>query len=221
MILAAGRGLRMGKLTDHTPKSLLKVQGYCLVEYAIATLVEAGISDIVINVCWHADQIRQKLGTGKRYGARFQYSHESEALETGGGIFNALPLLGEAPFVVISSDIILGQSIRGMLSRATGSAYVLLVNNPDFHPQGDFSLVGTRVTLPGSPALTFANVSIFSPDFFKECTPGCFPLGPLLKKAAAAGQVTGEVLEGQWWNIGTPALLQQAEQALENGFIFS
>ncbi len=218
MILAAGRGRRMGALTDQTPKPLLKVRGRRLIEYAIASLTEAGVRDIVINISWHADQIREALGNGERYGAKFHYSYEPDALETGGGILKALPLLGGAPFAVISADIILEHSLRDMQNRATGKAHILLVPNPDFHTRGDFSLEGNRVTPRQETTVTYANAGIFSPDFFRDCKPGRFPLGPLLHEAVAQGEVSGEMCRGRWWNVGTAELLQAAERDMTGHF---
>lgn len=216
MILAAGRGLRMGALTEHTPKPLLKVAGRFLVEYAICALVEAGVRDIVINVSWQARQVIDALSDGSRYGARFQYSFEPEALETGGGIVQALPLLGPEPFIVMSSDIIVEHPLTAMLARTSGLAHLLLVDNPVFRAEGDFSLVGAQVTGRGADSLTYANVGVFSPALFAGCAPIRFPLGPLLQAAVSKGQVTGEKCAGPWWNVGTPELLSEVN-ALKSG----
>lgn len=209
MILAAGRGQRMGQLTEHTPKPLLLFQGRHLIEYSIDSMIEVGIREIVINVSWHADQIQTVLGHGEKYGVQFYYSYEPEALETGGGIFNALPLLGESPFLVISSDIVIQQSLQHFIKHFERQAHILLVDNPDYHLKGDFSLDGRLVKPLGQSALTYGSVAVLSPGFFAACQPGRFPLGSLLRKAVDEGQVTGEHWTGPWWNIGTPELLNQ------------
>src|SRR5579872_5443509 len=140
MILAAGKGERMGELTRHTSKALLKVQGRYLIEYSLMSLVRAGFTEIVINVCHFAQQIKDALGHGERYGVSIQYSDEVEALESGGGIFKALPLLGDNPFLVLSCDVICHYSLKQLPTNMDHLAHLVLVNNPDFHPRGDFCL---------------------------------------------------------------------------------
>ena len=145
MILAAGRGKRMGALTQHTPKPLLKMGDNYLIEYSIANLVRAGIKNIVINISYQGEQIKTALGDGKRYGAAISYSEEAERLETGGGIFNALPLLGNEPFLVVSSDIITDYALTTLPKQPDGLAHLVLVSNPVYHPDGDFGLANGRV----------------------------------------------------------------------------
>jgi N-acetyl-alpha-D-muramate 1-phosphate uridylyltransferase len=213
MILAAGRGERMRPLTDTTPKPLLKVAGQCLVEYHIQRLVSAGFTDIVINHAHLGEQFEPTLGDGQRYGARIHYSPEGQqALETGGGIFNALPLLGNAPFLVVNGDIWCDYPFQHLPLTLEGLAHLILVNNPTHHPKGDFSLKKAQVYQEGDSRLTFSGIGIYDPSLFKECTQGRFSIVPLLIKAMQAHQVSGEHYKGLWIDVGTPERLQQLEK---------
>ncbi len=216
MILAAGRGERMRPLTDTTPKPLLKVGGQCLIEYHIQHLVAAGFTEIVINHAYLGKQIEETLGNGQRYGAQLRYSPEEIALETGGGIFKALPLLGQAPFLVINGDIWCDYPFAQLRDTLTGLVYLVLVKNPEHHPQGDFCLIKNCVSQGDAPRLTFSGIGVYHPDVFKDCQQDRFPLAPLIKKAMHTGQVSGEYYKGQWIDIGTPERLQCLEQILEN-----
>ncbi len=209
MILAAGRGERMGSLTANAPKPLLYVAGKYLIEYAIFSLVKAGIKEIVINVSYQAEQIKTALGDGKRYGVTIFYSEEKERLETGGGIFHALPLLGEEPFIVLSSDIITDYPLHQLPQQPEGLAHLVMVDNPPYHPEGDFGLREGRLVMNVQPTFTFGNISIFRPEFFKNCEPGHFRLTTLLIPAVLANQITGEHYRGAWYNVGTPSDLQE------------
>lgn len=209
MILAAGRGIRMGALTDKTPKPLLKANGKYLIEYSIESLVAAGVREIVINICYFADQIKQALGDGSRYGAVFYYSEEKEALETGGGIFQALPLLGDQPFIVLSSDVITDFPLQQLPSEPLQLAHLVLVDNPSFHPRGDFSLNQAKIYYEDINPFTFANIGIYRPELFAHCKPGRFRLGDLFQQAVKNLQVTGEHYRGVWHNIGTPEDLKK------------
>ncbi len=202
MILAAGRGSRMGSLTDETPKPLLRAGNRYLIEYAIAAMVRANIREIVINVSYHRERIKSALGNGDRYGVTIEYSEEVERLETGGGIFQALPLLGDAPFIVLSSDIISEYALENLPQEPQALAHLVLVDNPVFHPQGDFCLNENRIYCGGSPMFTFSNIGVYRPELFSDCKPGYFRLGALLMQAVARQQVTGEYYAGQWFNIG-------------------
>lgn len=214
MILAAGRGERMRPLTDTTPKPLLKVGGKCLIEYHIEHLVAAGFTEIVINHAYLGEQIERTLDDGQRYGAQLHYSPEWVALETGGGIFNALPLLGNAPFLVVNGDIWCDYPFAQLRRALTGLAYLILVNNPTHNLQGDFCLIKHHVSQDGTPRLTFSGIGVYHPDLFKNCTQGSFSIVPLLIKAMQAGQVNGEHYQGQWLDIGTPERWQRLEQML-------
>ncbi len=214
MILAAGRGERMRPLTDHTPKPLLEVAGRRLIEYHIQNLVAAGITELVINHAHLGGQIETALGDGSAYGAAIQYSAEEEALETAGGIFNALPLLGDAPFVVVNGDVWTDYPFQLLPGSIEELAHLVLVNNPEHNPQGDFALQGNRVKVDGEPKFTFSGISIIRPELFAGCQAGAFPLAPLLRQVMLSGKVTGEHYRGEWCDVGTPERLQYLDQAL-------
>lgn len=212
MILAAGRGDRMGNLTEKTPKPLLKVNGHYLIDYAIASIKRAGIEDIVINVSYQAEQIKAALGDGKRYGVKITFSEEQERLETGGGILQALPLLGQDPFLVMSSDIITDYPLQQLFRHPVGLAHLMLVKNPSYHPLGDFGLRDGKITAHARPTFTFANLGMYRPELFSDCKPGHFRLTRVLNPAIEKDQVTGEVYEGVWYNVGTPDDLVKINQ---------
>lgn len=214
MILAAGRGERMRELTHATPKPLLRVGDRYLIEYSLEALARAGIQEVVINVCYLAAQIVSAIGDGERYGLRIQYSHEDVALETGGGIYQALPLLGNDPFLVLSCDVITGFDLKQLPTSPAGMAHLVLVDNPDFHPHGDFCLLGQRVCLGKESTLTFANIGIYRPEMFAHAKPGKFKLGELLKYYIAEQQVSGEYYQGLWHNIGTPTDIKKYTDAV-------
>ena len=211
MILAAGRGERMGKLTAETPKPLLRARGNYLIAHVIQHLRQAGISDIVINVAYRGAQIQQALGNGDQYGVHIEYSIELERLETGGGIFQALPLLGVEPFLVVSSDVVTDFPLDTLPLQPAGLAHLVLVQNPDFHPQGDFGVRNGYVDMDAKPAHTFANVGVYRPELFASCVSGHFPLNKILFPAIRAARVTGEVYQGRWFNIGTSEQLAAFE----------
>ncbi len=216
MILAAGRGERMRPLTDTTPKPLLPVGGKPLIQYHIEALVAAGTRDIVVNLAWLGSAIRNALGDGSRFGARLQYSDEGEiALETGGGIYQALPLLGSEPFIVVSGDVWSDYPLRWLTSRLRQGdlAHFVMVHNPDYHRRGDFGLRDERIIDDGE-RLTYANIGVFTPAFFAGCKPGRFPLAPVMREHIARGRVSGELFGGRWFNIGTPAQLAELNRQL-------
>lgn len=220
MILAAGRGERMRPLTDEVPKPLLAVAGRPLIEHQLAALSGAGIREIVINLAWRGAMLREALGDGTRFGVRIEYSEEGPAaLETGGGIFQALPLLGSEPFLVVSGDIWSDFPFASSASRLAGGdvAHFVLVPNPDFHQRGDFGLEGERVRDAPGQKHTYANIGIYRPQFFKGCRPGRFPLAPLMFEWARKGRVSGELYAGRWFNVGTPAQLLQLDARLAAG----
>ncbi len=216
MILAAGRGNRMRPLTDHRPKPLLEAGGRPLIHYHLERLAAAGIRDIVINHAHLGDQIETALGNGRAFGLSIRYSPEPTALETGGGIFKALPLLGAAPFMVINGDIWtdLDPATLGLGLDAGDLAHLVLVENPPHNPDGDFSLIAGRVQPDGGPRLTFSGIGVYSPSLFKDCRPGVFPLTPLLRQATADGRVGGRQHRGHWFDIGTPERLAELDRLL-------
>lgn len=208
MILAAGRGERMRPLTNHTPKPLLAAAGKPLIVHHIERLAAAGFRDLVINLGHLGEQIPQALGDGGRWGLQIRYSPEQPALETGGGIFRALPLLGPDPFLVINGDIWTDYNPAAARIDARDLAHLVLVANPPFRPQGDFALVRGRVQERGKEQLTFSGIGVYRPELFAGCRPGAFPLAPLLREAMAEDRVGGECYRGRWIDIGTPERLQ-------------
>lgn len=223
MILAAGRGERMRPLTDHTPKPLLVAGGKPLIAWMIERLRAAGIEELVINHAHLGASIEAALGDGSRYGVRIRYSPEREALETAGGIRQALPLLGDAPFLVVNgdvhSDLDLGALIaEGRLLRARGDlAHLVLVANPEHHPRGDFTLAGTRLAAEGEPRLTFSGTGVYDPALFAGVPEGArAPLAPILRAAIAAGCVSGSLHTGYWLDVGTPDRLDELDRHLRS-----
>jgi MurNAc alpha-1-phosphate uridylyltransferase len=215
MILAAGRGERMRPLTDHQPKPLLTVGGKRLIEYHLQALAAAGFHEVVINHAHLGEQIEQVLGRGERYGVSIYYSPEATALETGGGIFHALPLLGDSPFVVINGDVWCDYPFARLREITTTAAHLVLVPNPPQHPMGDFVLHGSEVRSEGEgERLTFSGIGLYHPSLFDGCKQESFPLAPLLRQAMAAGRVSGEQYDGQWFDIGTPERLRQLDRML-------
>lgn len=216
MILAAGRGERMRPLTDALPKPLLPVAGQPLIVHHIKRLAASGIKEIVINVCYRAEQLQQTLGAGSQYGVNLTYSYETQALETGGGILQALPLLGEQPFIVLNGDIWTDYPFQQLINLPLNTylAHLILVNNPLHHPAGDFYLHHHELVSMGEARLTFAGMGLYHPALFKECTPGAFRLAPLLASAIAKQQISGEHYQGEWIDIGTPERWAQLEQTL-------
>lgn len=216
MILAAGKGERMRPLTLHTPKPLLPVAGQPLIEYHLRALAAAGFQEVVINHAWLGQQIEAHLGDGSRFGLHIRYSPEGEPLETGGGIFQALPLLGEQPFALINGDVWTDYDLARLRAPLQGLAHLVLVDNPGHHGRGDFSLQGGQVSdgdqAPGT--LTFSGLSVLHPALFEGCQAGAFKLAPLLRQAMAGGQVSGEHYRGQWVDVGTVERLAEAERLI-------
>jgi len=215
MILAAGRGERMRPLTDQTPKPLLEVGGKPLIQYHIEALRDAGFRELVVNHAHLGNQIVERLGDGAQFGVHITYSAEPEgALETGGGIKQALPLLGEQPFLVINGDIWTDYPYQQLYREPEGLAHLVLIDNPPHHVQGDFQLNGRRVTTDGENKLTFSGIGLYRPDLFADSPGGAFPLAPLLRRAMQTGQVSGEYYQGRWLDIGTPRRLAELNREL-------
>jgi N-acetyl-alpha-D-muramate 1-phosphate uridylyltransferase len=204
MILAAGRGERLRPLTDHTPKPLVSVRGKPLISYHLERLAAGGIRDVVINISYLADQIKTALGDGSDYGLTIHYSFEPTVLETGGGIYQALPLLGPEPFMVINSDIWTDYPFERLIQKKlTGLAHLVLVDNPSHNPDGDFNFENKK--------LTFSGIRLCHPDLFANCCPGYFTFPPLIYQQL--DKVTFEHYQGEWRDIGT----LESFQAVNNG----
>jgi MurNAc alpha-1-phosphate uridylyltransferase len=224
MVLAAGRGERMRPLTDREPKPLLRVAGKRLIEYHLERLAAAGFREVVINTAWLGDLIETTIGDGSRYGLAITYSHERpEALETGGGIFNALPRLGTAPFLLVNGDVWTDIDF-GALRRdppAGSLAHLMLVPNPPQHARGDFVLAQGLVSQGEGMRHTYSGVGIYRAEFFAGCTPGKFPLLPLLLRAIAQRALSGELHAGRWFDVGTVERLAALDAELSRGFMVS
>ncbi|UCJ18262.1 nucleotidyltransferase family protein [Pseudomonas sp. MM211] len=216
MILAAGKGERLRPLTLHTPKPLVRAAGVPLIEYHVRALARAGFTELVVNHAWLGQQIEDYLGDGERYGVSIHYSPEGEPLETGGGIFKALPLLGDEPFVVVNGDIFTDYDFAKLRRPLSGQAHLVLVDNPPHHPKGDFQLQGGQVedAVAGRNSFTYSGIAVLSAALFASSQPGAFKLAPLLRDAMAAGQVSGECFSGCWVDVGTHERLAEVERLL-------
>ncbi|CAI8798151.1 N-acetylmuramate alpha-1-phosphate uridylyltransferase MurU [Pseudomonas brassicacearum] len=217
MILAAGKGERMRPLTLTTPKPLIRVGGVPLIEYHLRALARAGFTEIVINHAWLGQQIEDHLGDGSRFGVSIRFSPEGEPLETGGGIFRALSLLGDEAFVVVNGDVWTDYDFSALRRPLEGLAHLVLVDNPEHHPDGDFVLVDGKVHDRQAPAdnLTYSGIAVLHPRLFDGCSDGAFKLAPLLRAAMAEGRVSGEHLKGHWVDVGTHERLAQVETLIE------
>ncbi|MBT3671647.1 MAG: nucleotidyltransferase family protein [Porticoccaceae bacterium] len=207
MILAAGLGARLRPLTDRTPKPMIKVAGKPLLEHLIERLVGAGITEVVINVSWLADQIEDYFSDGSQFGVTINWSREDSPLETGGGISNALPILGSAPFLLISGDIWTDFPIETLVLKPLESnnlAHLVLVDNPEHNLSGDFSLEHSRVGF-GAERHTYSGISILSPELFKDIDAqgDIFPLRNILRPAILSDQISGTLYSGEWCDVGT------------------
>jgi MurNAc alpha-1-phosphate uridylyltransferase len=208
MILAAGRGERLRPLTDTVPKPLLEVGGHALIEHHLIRLRAEGYTRLVINHAWLGSLIEERLGDGSNHGVKIEWSREGECgLETGGGIFNALPLLGPAPFLVVNADIWTDFPFGSLPRNPRGLAHLVLAPNPAHNPAGDFTLQDGLVGNGENDRLTYTGVAVLRPELFAGCSPGAFPLAPLLRAAAARAQVSGESYPGEWRDVGTPQAL--------------
>jgi MurNAc alpha-1-phosphate uridylyltransferase len=204
MVLAAGRGERMRPLTDNVPKPLLTVGGKPLIVYHLEKLSRLGVKQVVINLAWLGGQIRAALGDGARWGLQIHYSDEGEqALETGGGIFQALPLLGAQPFLVVNADVFTEFDFGAIRIAPEALAQLVLVANPMHHPRGDFALINGRVQEQGGARWTYSGIGLYRPELFAGSSPGKFPLLPLLRRAIAGGRLHGQVFDGIWSDVGS------------------
>ena len=216
MILAAGRGERLRPHTDITPKPLIQVGKHRLIEYHLLNLARAGVREVVINVSWLAEQITGTLGDGSAYNLDITYSDEGEeALETAGGIINALPLLGDAPFILINGDIWCDYELEKLIGRELlHEAHLVLVGNPEHNPEGDFAIEEGLIRNSGEQKLTYSGIGLYTPGFFADTSPGKKALGPLLRKKSEENKVSGEIYNGQWVDIGTIERLAQLRSYL-------
>ncbi|MDQ2963693.1 MAG: nucleotidyltransferase family protein [Pseudomonadota bacterium] len=223
MILAAGRGERMRPLSDTTPKPLLEAGGKPLIQWQLERLVAAGFTEVVVNVAHRGKAIAAALGDGSRFGATLSYSQEPEPLEVAGGIATALPLLGDGVALIVSGDIYADFDYASLHGRATamgaGSApphlHMVLVPNPDYHPDGDFSLTDGRLALDGASRLTFGNVALYRTALFRELPRWeKLKILPLFRDWIGRGWASGELYTGFWANVGTPDELAQLDRHL-------
>ena len=216
MILAAGRGERLRPQTDVTPKPLIRIGKHRLIEYHLHNLAAVGITEVVINISWLRDQIRDTLGNGGNYGLNIRYSDEGDqALETAGGIINALPLLGDEPFILINGDIWSDFDLASLLhTQITTQAHLVLVNNPAHHRKGDFALQKGLLSKQGEPKYTYSGIGVFSPVLFEAVEPGVKALGPILKRKSEQNLISGKLHLGRWLDIGTSERLQSLREIL-------
>ena len=214
-ILAAGRGERMRPLTDHTPKPLLKVGGKPLIVWHIENLAKAGFKEIVINHAHLGEQIETTLGDGGKWNMHIQYSPETVALETAGGIANALQLLGFEPFLVVNGDTFTDINFSSLNLAQPNLAHLVMVDNPQQHAQGDFCLRHGKLSEQDEPKLTFSGVGVYHPNLFASVVLGsAAKLAPLFKAAMAQGLVTAQHHTGAWYDIGTPQRLAELDASL-------
>jgi N-acetyl-alpha-D-muramate 1-phosphate uridylyltransferase len=218
MILAAGRGERLRPLTDTTPKPMLPINGKPLLEHHVNRLAAAGIDEIVINTCWLGEQIEAYFAdNGRRFGVNISWSREAQALETGGGISHALPLLGDQPFLLVNGDVWSDFPLAELAETDLPTeldAQLILVNNPEHHPRGDFSLDGKLVSYKEAQRFTFSGISLFRPALFaayRASAGQCFPLRDILRPAILAGRVSASVYTGSWCDVGTVERYQQLQ----------
>lgn len=215
MILAAGLGERMRPLTETCPKPLLRAGGKCLIDFHLEKLATAGFAEVVVNSAWLSEQITDYLGDGERYGLRILHSVEGEPLETAGGIIKALPLLGEAPFLLVNGDIWTDFDFARLKDCRPDSAHLVMVDNPAHNPAGDFSLgEGGRLCRGGDAALTFSGISVWQPRCFAGLPVARMAMKPRFDEALAEGSLSGEYYSGQWWDIGTPERLGNLDRYL-------
>jgi MurNAc alpha-1-phosphate uridylyltransferase len=215
MIFAAGRGERMRPLTDATPKPLLRVGGKMLIEHHLEKLAAIGVEEVVINISHLAEQFPAALGDGSRWNLRILYSDEGPVpLETGGGIKHALPLLGDAPFIGVSADIVSDYDYARLPREPDGLAHLVMVPNPDFHPRGDFFLDGKRLNEDGAGGLTFGNIGVYRPELVANEPGERFKLLPTYQRAMRERRLPGERFDGFWRNVGTPQQLAEADVAM-------
>ncbi|MGY6554005.1 MAG: N-acetylmuramate alpha-1-phosphate uridylyltransferase MurU [Wenzhouxiangella sp.] len=219
MILAAGRGERLQPLTNRIPKPLIEVGGKPLIVRHLEALAAAGFSEVIINLAWLGDKIRAALGNGANFGLSILYSEEPPgALETAGAIVQALPRLGDQPFVVIAGDVLCDYAFD-RLRPPTGKdlGHLVMVDNPEHHPGGDFALVAGRLRNTAKPRLTFSGIGVYTPALFADLAPGRRALRPVFNAAIAADRLSAEHHRGLWCDIGTAERLTAAQRLASSG----
>lgn len=219
LIFAAGRGERLRPLTDATPKPLLQAGGKRLIEHHLEKLAAIGVERVVINTSHLAEQFPATLGDGARWGLSILYSYEGpQPLETGGGMRRALPLLGDAPFLAVSADIVSDCDYSTLPAEPAGLAHLIMVPNPDFHRDGDFWLDADRLNEDGAGVrLTFGNIGVYRPELVAGEADGRFKLLPMYRRAMREGRLSGERYDGYWRNIGTLEQLRELASARAEG----
>ena len=223
MILAAGMGNRMRPLTLHTPKPLLEVGGKPLIVWHIEKLQKIGVQEIVINTAWLGEKLADALGDGSQFGVKILWSHEGEGLETAGGIINALPLLGNEPFILVNGDVWTTMDFAPLLNVQLQDdlAHLVLVENPIQHPQGDFILAANKAytfeQARSGENLTYSGVAVMHPQMFNGLESGKRPLAPLLKQAMQQEKISAQKLQGVWVDVGTPERLNALDQQIQQG----
>ena len=217
MILAAGRGERMGLLTANEPKPLLAVGGVPLIERHLSHLAASGFADVVINLSYRGAQIRTRLGDGRRFGVAITYSEEGEPpLETAGGIVRALPWLGSGPFLLVNSDVYTDLDLAAFAAQAAARSTLLLVPNPAHNSRGDFGLDEDGSITVREPRLTYGGVAVFDTKLFEGFAPGRRPLKPVLDLGIERGELRGQFYDGLWIDVGTPERLEEARIAADS-----
>jgi len=215
MILAAGRGDRLRPLTDDIPKPLIKVAGKSLIEYHLENLAHAGFKKIVINTAWLAEKIHQDIGDGANYGVSIQYSDEGEALETAGGIINALPLLGKEPFLVVNGDTWCDFNFSDLPELKTDKlAHLILVDNPEHNQKGDFAIQDGLIINAAETMYTFSGIGVYRASFFAGHPSGRLPLAPVIREKCKQDLISGQYYDGLWTDVGTIERLQELETRL-------
>ena len=213
MILAAGRGERLRPLTELRPKALCTVHNKALIEYHITNLALAGFELLIINHAYLGGQIRHQLGNGARFGIKIYYSPEPPGgLETGGGIVNALPLLGNEPFLTVNADIFTDYDFASLTLPATSLVHLVLIKKPAYIQQGDFGLSKSCHLDNTHREYTFSGIACYRPELFKNCKPGRYSVTPLLRQVVIDKHATGEIYQGKWIDIGAPERLMSANQ---------
>jgi len=223
MILAAGLGKRMRPLTLYKPKPLLEVGGKALIVWHIEKLKKIGVTEIVINSAWLADALIGTLGDGSQFGVTIRWTREDEGLETAGGIINALPLLGDQPFILVNGDVWTTFDFSSLLNVDLGEdlAHLVFVENPEQHPKGDFTLANGRAytfdqNIQGEN-LTYSGVAVYSPKMFTGLDAGKRPMLPLLKQGMLDGKISAEKMQAAWVDVGTPERLMALDLQIRQG----